>query len=160
MFTSLFFSIQLSDLDIKHNINSSSFGSLKLVSLNDNYINKSGVPTTFALKCSSKQLLAESESLHFAKQELEVLNELESPFTVRLFSHFEDYNYMYFLLENVTGQNLNNVMDELINVPEDCCRFYAASIILALEEIHSIKAAFRGLAVSLYSIKKFDYLCY
>merc|ERR1719253_1405580 len=37
-------------------------------------------------------------------------------------------------------------MNDFINIPEECCRFYTASIVLALEEIHSMKAAYRGLA--------------
>ena len=136
-------------MDIKHNIGTSSFGCIKLVSLNKNYAEKSQLDTTtFALKCSSKQLLSESQSLHCVDNEKELLKELESPFIVRFLSHFEDYNYIYFLLENVNGQDLHHVINNLTHIPEDQCCFYTASIILALEEIHSIKTACRTLAVS------------
>ena len=108
--------------------------------------------TTFALKCSSKQLLAENEYLHCIENEMELLNELKNPFIVRFFSYFEDYSYIYFLLENIKGQDLHIIMNDLIHIPEKQCRFYAASILLALEEMHFIKAAYRALAVSLYFI--------
>ena len=96
-------------------------------------------------------MLAEEEFLHYVENEIELLSELENPFIVRFFTNFEDYNYIYYLLENVNGKDLNEVMNNL-DISEECCRFYAASIVLALEEIHSMKAAYRGLAVSLYSI--------
>lgn len=141
--------MKLSDLIIEENISSTSFGTIKQVSLSENYASRSSSKTkTFALKCSSKQLLAESEFLHCVENEMELLSELESPFIVRFFTHFEDYNYMYFLLENMNGQDLSNIMNDFLNIPEECCRFYTASIVLALEEIHSMKAAYRGLAVS------------
>ena len=146
----IFFSIALSDLDIQRDITTSSFGSVKLVSVKETYTKRSKLcATDFALKCSSKQLLAENEFLHYVENEIELLSELENPFIVRFFTNFEDYNYIYYLLENVDGEDLIKIMNN-VNISEKCCRFYAASIVLALEDIHSMKAAYRGLVVSLY----------
>ena len=119
------------------------------MTLNENYAKKLSLgTTTFALKCSSKQLLAEKGFLHCVETEMDLLNELKSSFIVRFLSHFEDYNYIYFLLENVNGQDLHSVIIDLIHIPEQQCRFYAASIVLGLEAIHSKKAAYRALSVS------------
>ena len=104
----------------------------------------------FALKCSSKQLLTENEFFHCVENEMDLLTELQSPFIIRFLAYFEDYNYIYFLLENVDGQDLHSIMNHLFHIPENCCQLWAASVLLALEEIHSIKAAYRGLAVSLH----------
>ena len=79
---------------------------------------------------------------------MDLLSDLNNPFIVRFLSHFEDYNYIYFLLENMNGQDLSNIINDLTHIPEKCCRFYTASIVLALNEIHSMKAVYRGLAVS------------
>ena len=103
--------------------------------------------TTFSLKCSSKQLLAENEFLHCVENEMELLCDLSSPFIVSFISCFEDYNYIYFLLEEMDGQDLHTIMNDLIRIPEAQCRFYAASVIFAFKEIHSLKAAYRALAV-------------
>ena len=87
--------------------------------------------------------------MHYVENEIELLGELDNPFIIRFFCHFEDYNYIYYLLENVDGEDLNSIMNKIVHIPERCCRFYAASIVLALEDIHRNKAAYRGLAVSL-----------
>ena len=144
-----FLSIKLSDLDIKQEISTNSFGSIKLVSLNKSYVKK--LPTTtFALKCSSKQLLSENGFLHCVETEVDLISKLRSPFIVQFLSNFEDNYCIYYLLENVHGKGLNRIIEESYHLPEEKCRLYAASMILALEGIHSHKIAYRWLVVSLY----------
>ena len=76
--------------------------------------------------------------------------ELDSPFILKLFNYFEDHNYIYFLLElNIGYVDLYKRLHDSNQIPETHSKFYAASIILALNEMHSKKIACRDLRVSL-----------
>ena len=80
----------------------------------------------------------------------EAWKELDSPFIVRLYNCFESYKNIYFLEELKIGTfDLYTHLIKSGGIPENHTKFYAASIVLAFEEMHSKKIACRDLRVSL-----------
>ena len=76
---------------------------------------------------------------------------IDSPFVLKHFADFEDYNFMYHLQEYVEGGtqlDLFSIMIDFKQFPESYSKYYASSILLALEEIHSKRIAVRNLIVS------------
>ena len=71
----------------------------------------------------------ENEYLHCIENEMELVNIFKNPFIIHFYSYFEDYNYIYFLLENIDGLDLDSIMNNLIDIPKNQYWFYTTSII-------------------------------
>jgi serine/threonine protein kinase len=90
---------QLTDYKVIKNIGEGAFGEVFLVK---------HVPTekTFALKSIDKIFLAKQKKEHHVFQEKLILQSLNYPYVVKLFSTFQDAEKLYFLLENVPNGEL------------------------------------------------------
>ena len=102
----------------------------------------------FGLKCTSKQLLFEIDFFQCIAAEKEALNGLDNPFIVKFITDFEDYNYVYFLIEEINGNNLYSILIESTKFDESDSKFYTASVLLAFKDIHSKRLVYRDLKVS------------
>ena len=81
---------------------------------------------------------------------IEAWKELDSPFIHKLYNHFEDNSYVYSLIELKIGFiDLYSRLIDSKQISENQTKFYAASILLGFEEMHSKKIACRDLRVSL-----------
>lgn len=60
-----------------------------------------------------------------------------SEWIVRLFHAFQDFNYLYMIMEYMPGGDLVNLMSNY-DIPEKWAKFYCAELVLALEAIHSM----------------------
>jgi len=69
------------------------------------------------------------------------------PFLIRLFATYKDKNRLYFLLEPSLGGELFSVLRERTLFDENVARFYAASVLLAFEYMHSMNIIYRDLKV-------------
>ncbi|KAJ1850691.1 hypothetical protein LPJ57_008045, partial [Coemansia sp. RSA 486] len=64
----------------------------------------------------------------------------DSPWIPDLYSSFQDKENLYIVMEFVAGGDLFSMLDRCENavIDEDAARFYAAEIVLALEDLHKI----------------------
>ena len=74
-----------------------------------------------------------------------MLESHSSPFTVDFIRSFKDANYIYFLTEFIEGLELFDALRIIGLVPLSLAKFYTASIILALESLHSKGIIYRDL---------------
>ena len=70
------------------------------------------------------------------------------PFLIRLFATYKDKNRLYFLLEPSLGGELFSVLRERTLFDEPTAQFYAASVLVAFEYMHSMNIIYRDLKVS------------
>ena len=70
-----------------------------------------------------------------------------SEWIVRLVNAFQDFNYLYMIMEYMPGGDLVNLMSNY-DIPEKWARFYCAELVLAIEAIHDMGYIHRDIKVS------------
>ena len=60
-----------------------------------------------------------------------------SEWIVKLFTAFQDYNYLYMIMEYMAGGDLVNLMSNY-DIPEKWAKFYCAELVLAIDAIHQM----------------------
>ncbi|KAJ5071130.1 non-specific serine/threonine protein kinase [Anaeramoeba ignava] len=91
----------------------------------------------YAIKMIPKSKLLENKMVEHAFQERNALSLISSPFVIKMKHCFQDEDNLYFVLDWING---NDLFDHLINFttfPENITQFYAAELILALQDIHN-----------------------
>jgi len=99
----------------------------------------------FALKYISKRLVLELEQQGPVRLEREILTECCHPLIVRLIATFQDEHSVYFLMENLTGGDLFTAIRDIGMLNEEQTLFFGASIVLAIEYLHSRGVMYRDL---------------
>ncbi len=69
----------------------------------------------------------------------------DHPFLIKLHATYKDKDRLYFLLEPSLGGELFSVLRERTLFDEETAKFYAASVILAFEYMHSLNIVYRDL---------------
>jgi len=77
--------------------------------------------------------------------EKKVMKMIRHPFCVRLYSTYKDKNNLYFLFEPAMGGELFSILRSWTMFDEATARFYAASIVLVIEHLHSKQMIYRDL---------------
>jgi len=103
------------------------------------------VGENFALKCMAKQKIIEEEQQQATKLEREILSEFCHPLVVRLIVTFQDAHSVYLLMENITGGDLFTAIRDIGSLNEEHVLFFGASIVLAIEYVHSRGIIYRDL---------------
>jgi serine/threonine protein kinase len=67
------------------------------------------------------------------------------PLITKLHATMQDRKYIYFLMELLPGGEFFNFLQKAGKLSEDKSRFYAASVVLAFEELHRNRIAYRDL---------------
>eukprot|EP00041_Stephanoeca_diplocostata_P008829 m.132367 g.132367 ORF g.132367 m.132367 type:complete len:588 (+) comp17497_c0_seq1:199-1962(+) len=107
---------------------------------------KGGTNETYAMKILEKDFIKKEGKDKYVMIEKEVFSTLTfSPFIVKLAYTFQDPRKLYFVLEYAPNGELLHWIKKLGSFDEDCTRFYAAEILLALEHMHSINIIHRDL---------------
>merc|ERR1719445_149872 len=70
---------------------------------------------------------------------------LDHPFIIKLHQTFKDRDRLYFLLEPVLGGELFTLLRALTLFDTQTARFYAGSVVLAFEYMHSLDVIYRDL---------------
>jgi len=70
---------------------------------------------------------------------------LKHPFCIKLFNTYKDKDRLYFLLEPVLGGELFTVLRSRETFSENTARFFAASVVMAFEYMHSKDIIYRDL---------------
>lgn len=99
----------------------------------------------FALKCMSKRKILDLEQQQATKLEREILSEFCHPLIVRLIVTFQDEHSVYLLMENIQGGDLFTAIRDIGNLTEEHVLFFGASIVLAIEYVHSRGIIYRDL---------------
>lgn len=95
----------------------------------------------FAMKTLNKQaLLSQREQAAFLEERDVLVKGRSSPWIPDLHSAFQDKESLYLVMEFVAGGDLFSMLDRCENavIDEDAARFYAAELVLALEDLHRI----------------------
>jgi cGMP-dependent protein kinase len=126
------------DLQVLGTLGQGSFGHVQLVKHTPSNLN-------FALKGVSKQQIFDTHQQGHIMSEKRVMATLMHPFIIRLHTTFKDANQLYFLLEPVLGGELFSVLKKRKLFKENAARFYAGSVVLAFEYLHSKDTVYRDL---------------
>eukprot|EP00752_Nemacystus_decipiens_P011818 g10487.t1 len=126
------------DLEVIRSLGEGAFGNVKLV------LHK---PTgmAFALKCQGKQAIVDNELQDHIMDERRLLMEMDHPFILKLHDSFQDDRYIYFVLEALMGGEIFTHLRRLGMFEEAHTKFYAATVLCALQHMHDRCIAYRDL---------------
>lgn len=99
----------------------------------------------FALKAQSKHYILKKGQTEHVLNEYRIMKELEHPNILNIHCAMQDKRYLFFLLDLHPGKELMSYLLQRKKFSEDVTRFYAASVLLAFEELHRSLIAFRDL---------------
>lgn len=118
--------INLNHFEIVKVIGRGSFGKVFLVQKKD-------TEEFFAMKVLKKESISkETQRLH-TMAERKILQEIDSPFVVKLHYAFQNPDKLYFVMDFLNGGEMFTHLRKKIKFSEKRARFYAAEIILALK---------------------------
>ncbi len=100
---------------------------------------------TYALKVLAKSSIVENGLQDHVMTEKKIMEELKHPFVLNFHCAMQDSKYIYFLLEVLLGGELFRFLRAETQFSESWSKFYAASVILAFQDMHSKKIAYRDL---------------
>ena len=90
----------------------------------------------YALKLMSKVKIIDKKSYKSINSERELLSKLYHPFIVNMHYAFQDNEYLYLVMDLLTGGDLRYHISIHKNFSEEQTRFFICGITLALEYIH------------------------
>ena len=130
--------VELTDLEYVKELGSGNFGVVSLV------LNKKN-KYLYAIKSISKKQI-DSEQLHKNLDlERSILLQIDHPFIVKLVKTLKDDRYIYFLMEYIRGKEVFDVIRLIGLLNNSQTRFYACSIMLALDYLHERKFIYRDI---------------
>ena len=100
---------------------------------------------TYALKRLNKSWIVENSLEQHVVDERNVMTLTDHPFILKLHNSYHDERYVYLLLELCLGGELFMYLRKSLKFNEQQTRFYAASITLAFEHLHSKSIVYRDL---------------
>jgi protein-serine/threonine kinase len=112
-------------------IGKGAFGEVKLVQ-------KKADGLVYAMKSLIKTEMFKKDQLAHVRAERDILAESDSPWVVKLFTTFQDANFLYMLMEFLPGGDLMTMLIKYEIFSEDITRFYIAEIVLAIEAVHKL----------------------
>ena len=125
---------KITDFDIIKELGSGSFGNVYLV---QHKVTKA----QYALKAIDKRNKANQEEKPYFKREVEVMYKIHHPNVVKLYGHFEDKNYCYFIMEYIPKGNLFNLLptDKKKRISTKLCASLIKDVISAIYFLHNMK---------------------
>jgi cGMP-dependent protein kinase 1 len=130
--------IKIDDLKEIGTLGKGSFGHVKLMKHN-----KTG--EYYALKVIAKNLVVAHGQQEHIINEKTVMSMLDHPFLVKLYATHHDRDFLYLVLELSLGGELFSYLRTENLFDEPTARFYAASVVLAFEYMHSKDIIYRDL---------------
>ena len=92
----------------------------------------------YAMKSLIKTAMIEKDQLAHIRAERDILAESNSPWVVKLYTTFQDNDFLYLLMEFLPGGDLMAMLIKYEVFSEDITRFYIAEIVLAIEAVHKL----------------------
>ncbi|XP_023241912.1 3-phosphoinositide-dependent protein kinase 1-like [Centruroides sculpturatus] len=102
----------------------------------------------YAIKvCEKRHIIREKKqkAIMREKQIMNILNNHPSPFFIKLYCTFQDSDRLYFVMSYAKHGELLPYIVKVGSFDEECTRFYAAEILLALEHLHKLGIIHRDL---------------
>jgi CRP-like cAMP-binding protein len=99
----------------------------------------------YALKCQAKAFIVTQNMQEMIMNEAAIMKQIDHPLITKLHGCIQDRKYIYFLLELLPGGDFFSFLQNTGKMTEEKSRFYAASVVLALEELSKAKIAYRDL---------------
>ena len=98
-----------------------------------------------AVKKIKKEVLDNKNQVIHTKNEQLFMSKVKSPWIVELKASFQDYDYLYLVMEYLQGGDLMNILIKKDILTEEEARFYVAEIVLAIESIHKLDCIHRDI---------------
>jgi len=98
-----------------------------------------------AMKTLKKSILSQKNQVEHTRAERNILARIRHPFVVKLHYAFHNQKKLYFILEYCQGGELFFHLSKARLFDENRAKFYAACIVLALEELHKHGVVYRDL---------------
>jgi serine/threonine protein kinase len=130
--------VRFADLEISKALGSGQFGSVNLAK-------QKYTGHLYALKRIPKNMVISLGQFDHVENERDVMTKCVSPFLVRLYRAFHDYNNLFMVLELVPGGELFHLLDLEGRFSEAAVKFYAASVILGFRTMHGQGIVYRDL---------------
>ncbi|XP_059620040.1 3-phosphoinositide-dependent protein kinase 1 [Phlebotomus argentipes] len=91
----------------------------------------------YAIKVCDKQHIIREKKQEYIKREREVMNVMSGvPGFVNLYCTFQDQKSLYFVMTYAANGDLLPYINKVGSFDMDCTRFYAAELVVALEQMH------------------------
>jgi CRP-like cAMP-binding protein len=130
--------INFANLKVIGTLGKGSFGFVQLVQ-------EKTTEKVYALKAVSKSQIVQTGQQGHIMSEKRAMMMLDHPFIVKLFATHKDRNRLFFLLEPSLGGELFSILRERSLFDEEIAKFYAASVLLGFEYMHSLNIIYRDL---------------
>jgi serum/glucocorticoid-regulated kinase 2 len=130
--------VSLEDFQIMKILGRGSFGKVSLVQYKQ-------TGEYYAMKSLKKDVLLDQDQVESTILEKKILQSLDHPFLVGMVFCFQTVERIYFVMPFIRGGELFQHLRTARYFPEDKVRFYAASIGLALDYLHSKGIIYRDI---------------
>ena len=119
--------VTITDFDILKELGSGSFGNVYLV-------RHKVTKAEYAIKAIDKRNKTNQEEKPYFRREVEVMYKIHHPNVVKLFGHFEDNYYCYFIMEYISKGNVYNLLptDKKKRLSTKVCSFIIRDVISAV----------------------------
>ncbi|WWC91546.1 uncharacterized protein L201_006492 [Kwoniella dendrophila CBS 6074] len=112
----------------------------------------------FAMKVLKKSEIVRLKQVEHINSERSILEKIRHPFVVELYATYQDQLNVYMLLSYIPGGELFSHLRRAGRFSADVTRFYLASIILAIEYLHSRDIIYRDLKPENLLLDRYGYL--
>ncbi|CAG8473268.1 5101_t:CDS:2 [Funneliformis mosseae] len=102
----------------------------------------------FALKAISKEWVVFRQEVEHTKTERDILASIATishPFLIKLHESFQDTNQLFLVLDYFPGGDIATQLAKWHKFDDARCLFYAAEIVLGIEELHRLGIVYRDL---------------
>ena len=125
---------KINDFEILKELGSGSFGNVYLVK-------HKKTKAEYAIKAIDKRNKTNQEEKPYFRREVEVMYKIHHPNVVKLFGHFEDNNYCYFIMEYISKGNVYNLLptDKKKRLSTKVCASIIKDVISAVYFLHKMK---------------------
>ncbi|XP_050751644.1 cGMP-dependent protein kinase 2 [Gymnogyps californianus] len=126
------------NLEVVTTLGVGGFGRVELVKVkNEN--------TAFAMKCIKKKHIVDTKQQEHIYSEKKILEQICSPFIVKLYRTFKDSKYVYMLLEACLGGELWSLLRDRGSFDEATTKFCVGCVTEAFDYLHHIGIIYRDL---------------
>lgn len=133
----------LEDMEVLNTLGTGTFGRVLLVRRKG--ANPDCQSSYYAIKVLNKSQIVRLKQVEHINSEREILSMVSHPFIVNLFCTYQDSLNCYMLMEFVVGGEIFSHLRRARYFTPDVARFYIASLILAIAELHSKRIIYRDL---------------